>query len=159
MRCRETNPSEGHCLASRDCAEWCQTVIPRDRFFYQHQQTMIVFVLHTVCSPAFVFNVGVAINQSCSYMLMSTILKVDVICDVTMMSTPNIIMTELRDLLHNQHIDNICYSFLSIPLVNKDMWDKICHGKLCLVCREAHSASGWPACFTQRSPAFTPPTG
>ena len=35
------NPSEGHCLASRGFAEWCQTMIPRDGFFYPHRTTMI----------------------------------------------------------------------------------------------------------------------
>ena len=26
-----------HCLASRGCAEWCETVIPRDVIFYPHR--------------------------------------------------------------------------------------------------------------------------
>ena len=45
--------------------EWCQTVIPRDGFFYPHQTAMIVFFLHIFWSPAFDFNIGVAINESC----------------------------------------------------------------------------------------------
>ena len=55
-----------------------------DRFYF----------LHTFCSPVFDFNVGIAINMPCFYMLMSTILKIDVICDVAMMSTPNVLTTE-----------------------------------------------------------------
>ena len=66
--------------------------------------------LPTLCSPAFDFNVGVAIHVSRSYTLTSAILKVDVACDVTLalMSTPNILTTELPDLLYNQCIDNTC---------------------------------------------------
>ena len=55
-----------------------------DRFFF----------LHTFWSPAFDFNLGVTINKSRSYTLTSAILKVDIVCDVTMMSTPNVLMTE-----------------------------------------------------------------
>ena len=33
--------SKGHCLASRGFADWCQTVNPRDGFFYPHRTTMI----------------------------------------------------------------------------------------------------------------------
>ena len=59
-----------------------------DRFFF----------LHT--SPAFDFNVGVAIN----------------VCDVAMTSTPNVLATELRDLLYNQCIDSTgCYLFFIYP--------------------------------------------
>ena len=76
-----------------------------DRFFFSQ----------TFWSPAFDFKVGIAINEWHSYALTSTILKVDVLCDVTMMSTPNI-TTELRDLLYNQCIDNTCcYSFFIYP--------------------------------------------
>ena len=75
-----------------------------DRFFF----------LHNVSSPAFDFNVGVAIIESCSYTLMSAILKVDVVCDIAVTSIPNVLTTELCDLLHNQCIDNsCCYSFLA----------------------------------------------
>ena len=42
-------------------------------------------------------------------MLASVVLKVDVIYDVTMTSTPNVLTTELRDLLYNQCIDNTCW--------------------------------------------------
>ena len=47
---------------------------------------------------------------------MFTILKVDVVCDVAMTSLPNVLMTELRDVLYNQCIDNrCCYSFFIYP--------------------------------------------
>ena len=49
-------------------------------------------------SPAFDFN-GVTINQLRSYMLVSAILKFDVICDVAMTSIPNVLRTELHDFL------------------------------------------------------------
>ena len=49
---------------------------------------------------------GVAINESCSYTLTSA--KVDVVCDVAMTSTSDVLTPELRDLLHNQSIDNMC---------------------------------------------------
>ena len=45
------------------------------------------FFLHIFQSPSFDFNVGVAMNESCCFTLMPTILKVDVICDVTMTSS------------------------------------------------------------------------
>ena len=90
-------------------------MIPSDGFFYPHQTAEIdSFFLHTFWSPAFEFNVGVAINESHSYTLTSAIFKVDVICDVAMMSFSNVLTTELRDLLYNQCIDNTCcYSFLA----------------------------------------------
>ena len=47
-----------------------------DRFFF----------FHTFRSPAFDFNIGVAMNKSYCITLMSAILKVDV-CEVTMTST------------------------------------------------------------------------
>ena len=43
-----------------------------DRFFF----------LPTFLSPAFDFNVRVDINESCSFMLTSAILKIDSLCDV-----------------------------------------------------------------------------
>ena len=79
-----------------------------DRFFF----------LHTFLSSAFYFNVRVAINESRIYTLTFTILKVDVVCDVAMTSTPNALTTALRDRLYNQNIYNTsCYSFLSIARV------------------------------------------
>ena len=81
---------------------------PEGRILYPHQTTMIDSFS---CIP-FDFNVGGAINESRSYTLTS------VICDVAMTSTPNVITTELRDLLYNQCIYNTCcYSFLSVPRV------------------------------------------
>ena len=46
-------------LASRGFAEWCQTVIQSDRFFNHNKQP---WCLHTVWTPAFDFNIGVALN-------------------------------------------------------------------------------------------------
>ena len=48
-------------------------------------------------------------NELRSYTLTSAILKFDVVCDVAMMSTPNVLTTELRDLLYNQCIGNTCW--------------------------------------------------
>ena len=109
-----------------------------DRFFF----------LHTLWSPAF-FNVGVKINESHSYMLTSAILKVDVICDIAMTSSPNVLTTELRDVLYNQCIDNTCcYSFFIYPMG----WIRVCkirfvstgenRGKLCLVCKNIRIFNG-----------------
>ena len=64
-------------------------------------------------SPAFDFNIGVPIKQSHSYTLTSAILKFDV-CEATMMSTPNVLAAELRDLLYNQCIGNTCWSSIFI---------------------------------------------
>ena len=64
------------------------------------------FFLHIFWSPVFDFNLGVIIKEPSSYMLTSAILKVDVLCEVTMTSTPNVLTTELHDLLYNQCIDN-----------------------------------------------------
>ena len=64
----------------------------------------------------FEFNIEVAINESRSYNLTSAVLKIDVVCDVAMTSTPNVLTTELGDLLYNQCIDNMCcYFFFIIP--------------------------------------------
>ena len=49
-------------------------------------------------------------------MLMSAILEVDVVFDVLMTSTPNVLRTELCDLLYNQCIVNTyCYLFFTYP--------------------------------------------
>ena len=105
----------------------------RDRFFF----------LHTFWSPAFDFNVGVAINESHSYTLTSAILKVEVVCDVTMTSTRNVLTTELRD-LYDQRIDNTCCCLLFIYPTGRIRVCKIrfvstgenC-GKPCLVCKKS----------------------
>ena len=77
-----------------------------DRFFF----------LRTFWSPAFDFSVGVAINKSHSYTLMSAILKVAVICDVAVTSTHSVLTTELGDLLYSKCIDNMCcYSIFICP--------------------------------------------
>ena len=77
-----------------------------------------------------------------SFMLESTILKVDVVCDVTMTSIPNVLTTELRDFLYNQCIDMCCYSFFIYPMGRI----RVCkirlvstgenRGKPCLVCKK-----------------------
>ena len=74
-------------------------------------------------------------------MLMSTILKVDVI-DVAMTST-TVLTTELRDFLYNQCTDNTyCYWFFIYPMdqirVCKISFVSIgeSHGSLCLVCKK-----------------------
>ena len=74
---------------------------------------------------------------------MSVILKVDVVSDVAMTSTSNVLTTELRDLLYNQCIDNTCcYSFFIYPTGRI----RVCEirfvstsencGKACLVCKK-----------------------
>ena len=107
-----------------------------DRFFF----------MHTFWSPAFDFNAGFTIN----FMVTSTILKIDVECDVTMTSTSNILTTELRDLLYNQCIDNTCcYSIF----INPTGRIKVCKirfvstgencRKPCLVCKKHYSDNWW----------------
>ena len=102
-----------------------------DRFFF----------LHTFWSLVFDLNVEFAIYESRSYTI-SVIFKVDVVCDITPTSTPNILMTELHDLLYDQCIDKTCcYLFFICPMD----WIRICkiilvstgenRGKACLVCK------------------------
>ena len=104
-----------------------------DRFFF----------LHTFWSPAFNFNAGIAINKWCSYTLASAVLRVGVVCDVAMTSTPNVLMTQLCDLLYNQCIDNTgCYCYFICPAGR--VW--VCEvgfgsngegrGKICMVCKK-----------------------
>ena len=51
-------------------------------------------------------------NELRSYTLTSAILKINVVCDDTMMLTPNVLTTELCDLLYNYCTENMCcYSF------------------------------------------------
>ena len=114
---------------------WCQTVILRDWFFYPHQTTMIdSFSCIPFDLPMFDFNVGVAINESCSLTLTSAILKVDVVCD----------------LLYNQCIKNMCcYSFFIYPMGRI----RVCkirfvstgetRGKPYLVCKKKHFPKFW----------------
>ena len=58
-----------------------------------------------------------------SYMLTSAILKVDIVCDVAMTSTPNVLTTELSDLLYNQYIGNTCCNSFFIYLM---AWIRVC---------------------------------
>ena len=56
-------------------------------------------------------------NESCSFTLTTAILKIEVVCDVAMTSTPKVPLTELLDLLYNQCIYNMCrYSFFIHPM-------------------------------------------
>ena len=101
-------------MSNSDPKGWIFPAAPNnhDRFVF----------LHTFWSPAFEFNVGVTISKSSSYMLASDILKVDVVCDVAMTSTPDI-LTELCDLLNHQCIDKTCcYSFFISPT----LWIRLC---------------------------------
>ena len=82
-----------------------------DRFFF----------LHTFWSPAFNFKTGFAINASHFYLLMSAILKIDIKYDITMTSTPNILTTELYDLLYNQCIENVLFDFYLSHGLDKGM--------------------------------------
>ena len=72
--------------------------------------------------------------------LTSAILKVDVVFDVAMMSTPNVLTIKIRDLLYNQCIDNACcYSFFIYPMgrirVCKSLSALVC-GRPCPVCKK-----------------------
>ena len=80
---------------------------------------------------------------------MPAILEADVLCDVAMRSTPNILTTELRDLLYTQGIDNMCcYSFFIYPMgqirVCKIRFVSIGqnHEKPCMVCKNIRIFNG-----------------
>ena len=96
------------------------TVRHHEAFFYPLRITMIDFRVYLSSSrPAFDLNVGVAMNESRSFALTSTKLKMDVVCGVAMTST-NILTTGLRDRLYDQYIDNTCcysFFFLYVPRV------------------------------------------
>ena len=103
------------------------------------------FLLHTFWPPTFDFYLGVTINESCSYTLTSAILTVNVIYDVTMTSTSNVLTTELHD-LYNQCIDNTCWYSIFIYPTGRIRVCKIRfvstgknHGKPCLVCKKRTS--------------------
>ena len=96
-----------HEAVPSDAKQW-----PSDGFFLSvpnnHDR---FFFLHTFWPPAFAFNVGVTINVSCSYTLMSAILKVYYVNS-----------QRLKDRVmwppYNQCIDNTCCDLiLSIPSV------------------------------------------
>ena len=104
-----------------------------DRFFF----------LHSLRVPGSDFNVEVAMNESCSYTLMSAILKIDGRCDVAITSTPNVLTTELRDLLYNQWIDNMYRYAFFIPPTGRMRVCKVRfvstgenRGRSCLVCKK-----------------------
>ena len=60
---------------------------PEGRIFLSAPNNHDVFV--------FLHNVGVAMNEPCSLTLTSTILEVDVICDITMTSVPIVLTTRV----------------------------------------------------------------
>ena len=98
-----------HEALPRDAKQWTRGMYlsapnNHDRFIF----------LHTFWSPGFDFNVAVGTNESRSYMLASAILKIEVVYDIVMMSTSNILTTELHDLLYSQCV---VIHFLSIPRV------------------------------------------
>ena len=102
-------------MPNSDPVGWIFLYAPNshDRFFF----------LHTLESPAFDFNVEVAINDSRFYTLMSAISKFDVVCHIAMTSSPNVLTTELRDLLYNQCIVKTCsYSIFSSPEPKAHWW-------------------------------------
>ena len=109
-------------------------------FFYLHQNNHdTFFFLHIFWSPAFDCTIG-AINESRSYMLTSAILKIDVLCEVTMMAIPSVLTTELCDCLVNQCIYNMVMIRFFIYPTGRIRVCKIRfvstgenHGKPCLV--------------------------
>ena len=94
-------------------------------------------------------NVGVPINELRSYTLTSAILKVDIVCDLAMTSTLNVLMTELHDRLYNQCIGNT--SWFSIFIYPTGLI-RVCkirfastgenRGKPCLVCKNIRILHG-----------------
>ena len=78
---------------------------------------------------------------------MSAILKVYVLCDVAMTSTPNVLTTELRDLLHN-----LCINVLLFVFYLSYGWIRVCknrfvstgenRGKPRLVCKKRFVSTG-----------------
>ena len=74
---------------------------------------------------------------------MCAISKFDVVCDVAMTSSPNVLTTQLRDILYSQCIGNTCsYSILSystgrirVCKIRYVDTDKI-RGNPCLVCKK-----------------------
>ena len=97
---------------------------PEGRIFLSAPNTYDrFFFLHTFWSPAFDFNIGVAINEFRSYMLTSTILTVDVACDVAMTSTPNVLTIEIYMTSYTTNVLTTrgVIQFLSIPWVGQGM--------------------------------------
>ena len=101
---------------------WHHEAVPRDAKQWSRGTDFFVsatnnhdrfFFLHTFRSPEF-GKVEVAINKSRSFTLTSAILEVEVVCDVTMTSTPNV-----GDLLYNQCIDNTCCYSIFIYLTSR----------------------------------------
>ena len=86
-----------HKALPNDARQWSRGTV-----FYPHQKSHDgFFFLITFWSPAFDFKVEVAFNESNFYTLTSAILK----SEVAMTSAPNVLTTELRDVLYNRCID------------------------------------------------------
>ena len=103
MRCGLKNLPKGHFKAS-----WCHNSDPKGQIFLSAPNNDRFFFLHTFWSPAFDFNVGVAIKESGSYMLTPAILQVD--------STPNI-FSYVSSSTISVLITHVVILFLSIPRV------------------------------------------
>ena len=104
----------------------CQTDPEGWIFLYAPNNHDLFFFLHTFWSPTFDLNVGVANNKSISYTLTSAMLKVDVVCYITMTSTSNRYTTSYYNqythyysfLSYSGFSDRRC-EHLSMPLMNK----------------------------------------
>ena len=89
---------------------------PEGRIFPSAPKNHDRFFLHIFWTPAFDFSIGVAINESRWRPPYWKLTSYVTLCDVVMMSTPNVLATELRDFLYNQCIDNACcYSLFIYP--------------------------------------------
>ena len=108
---------------------------PEGRIFLSAPNNHDVFV--------FLHNVGVAMNEPCSLTLTSTILEVDIICDITMTSVPIVLTTRATWLpiqpMYWQHV--LLFVFYPSHRSNKGMCKirfvstgENC-GKPCLACK------------------------
>ena len=116
-----------HKALPSDAKQWSRGIAPNNHYR--------LFFLHTFWSPVFDFNVGVAINDLCSYTLPSVILKVDVLCDVNSTQsavtsyTTNVLTKVLLFIFYLSHVsDNVC----KIRFVSTGE----SHWKLCWVCKK-----------------------
>ena len=92
---------------------------PEGQIFLSAPNIHDILLLAYLSNTSVDVNVGVSMNEPCSLTLMSAILKVDVVVDITMTSIPNILTTELRDFLYNQCIDNVLL-FVFYPFHGSD---------------------------------------
>ena len=96
----------GSLLASRSCAEWFQTVIPRDGFVYPNNHDRFFFFhMHTFRSPEFDFSVRVAMNESCCFnTLTSAILKVNVVRQLQCLISDRVTWPPIQWPMYWQHV-------------------------------------------------------